>query len=115
MSARIVASGDSAVAVAWVVFAVIVVAAVVIAVVLLRRYGRNRRTLRSEGLGPLSAGALLLGEMADRPNGAQVDEDAPPTTQADVEERLSEISDLHDRGILDDAEYERQRARMLEP
>jgi hypothetical protein len=121
MSARIVASGgDSTVAVLWVVFAVIVVAAVVAAVVVLRRYSQNRQTLRSEGLGPLSAGALLLGELAARPSGAHVadkghDDDAAPSTPADIQERLDEITDLHDRGILDDAEYERQRARMLNP
>lgn len=116
MSARIVASGgDSTVAVLWVVFAVIVVAAVVVAVVVLRRYNQNRQALRGEGLGPLSAGALLLGELADRPSGAHVEQDVPPATPADVAERLSEITDLHDRGILDDAEYERQRARMLNP
>jgi Short C-terminal domain len=116
MSARIVASGgDSTVAALWVVFVVIVVAAIAIAFVVWRRYNQNRHTLRGEGLGPLSAGALLLGELADRPSGAHVLDEAPPTTPADIQERLDEIADLHDRGILDDAEYERQRARMLNP
>ncbi len=118
MSARIVAGGgDSTVAVLWVVFVIIVVVVVVAAVVVWRRYSRNRHVLRGEGLGPLSTGALLLGEMADRPSGAHAEtpEAEAPTTPADVDERLREIADLHDRGILDDAEYERQRARMLNP
>lgn len=120
MSARIVAGGgDSTVAVLWVVFVVIVVVVVAAAVVVWRRYSRNRHTLRGEGLGPLSTGALLLGELADRPSGSHAGspplDEAPPTTAADIDERLREIADLHDRGILDDAEYERQRARMLNP
>ncbi len=119
MSVRIVAGGgDSTEAVLWVVFVIIVIAVVVAAVVVWRRYSQNRHALRGEGLGPLSTGALLLGELADRPSGAHAGtppEDEAPATPADVDERLREIADLHDRGILDDAEYERQRARMLNP
>ena len=120
MSARIVASGgDSTVAVLWVVFVVILVVVVAAGVVVWRRYSQNRHALRGEGLGPLSTGALLLGELADRPSGAHAGtargDEAPRATSADIDERLREITELHDRGILDDAEYERQRARMLNP
>jgi hypothetical protein len=120
MTSRILADGtDATVAVVWVVFVVLLVVIVALGVLALRRYNANKHTLRSEGMGPLSATAQRLGAYADRPAGAG-DEDsdgagAAPTGPADVAERLSEISELHDRGVLDDDEYERQRARMLEP
>ena len=121
MIVRILADGtDTTVAVIWVVFVVLLVALVVVGVVALRRYNANKHTLRSEGMGPLAAAAQRLGQYADRPAhdagpGDGEGDDAPPTGAGDVEARLREITELHDRGILDDDEYERQRARMLEP
>jgi Short C-terminal domain len=136
MTARILADGtDTTVAVIWVVFIVLLVVLVVGGVIALRRYNANKHTLRSEGMGPLGAAAQRLGQYADRPShdpelgnaqsagasspGAQSAdadaEDEPPAGAGDVAERLREITELHDRGILDDDEFERQRARMLEP
>jgi hypothetical protein len=117
---RILADGtDSTVAVVWVVFVVLLVVLVVLGVMALRRYNANKHTLRSEGLGPLGAAAQRLGAYTDRPGRAAepgaTDTDEPPTGPGDVEERLREITELHDRGILDDDEFERQRARMLKP
>lgn len=159
MSARIVADGsDAIVGIVWAVFVVLFIVFVALALVALRRYRANKRTLRSEGLGPVSAAAQRLGEYAERPAGthdggpgggnspatdgetsgmdsvagtrdggasgldsaagtrgreaAGVDSAAGP---GDVTERLREITELHDRGILDDAEFHRQRGRMLEP
>ena len=71
--------------------------------------------------GPLSAAARVLGQLAGRQSGtgrsnaSADDADEPPDSEADVQARLQEITELHDRGVLDDAEFERQRARMLEP
>jgi Short C-terminal domain len=118
MTARILADGtDATVAVVWVVFVVLLVIVIAFGVLALRRYNANKRTLRSEGMGPLAATAQRLGAYADRSAGTkdEAGPDAPPTGPGDVQERLSEITDLHDRGILDDDEFERQRARMLEP
>ena len=121
MAARIVADGsDATVGVIWAVFVVLLVVLVGLGVVALRRYNANKHLLRSEGLGPVSATAQRLGQFADRPagthDGAPVDDgNGPPPAPDDVAQRLQEITDLHDRGILDDAEFERQRARMLEP
>ncbi len=118
MSARILADGtDATVTVIWVVFVVLLVVLVAVGVVALRRYNANKHTLRSEGLGLLGAAAQRLGQYADRPmhETETGDGDEPPSGQRDVEERLREITELHDRGILDDDEFERQRARMLEP
>jgi putative oligomerization/nucleic acid binding protein len=119
MTPHILADGtDSTVAVIWVVFVVLLVVLVVLGVVALRRYNANKQTLRSEGLGPLGAAAQRLGALADRPANADEPSDAndePPTGPDDVEQRLREITELHDRGILDDDEFQRQRARMLEP
>jgi hypothetical protein len=124
MTARILADGtDTTVAVIWVVFVVLLVVLVGVGVVALRRYNANKHILRSEGMGPLAAAAQRLGQYADRPahNGDPHDtdpgdgDDEPPAGPSDVEARLREITELHDRGILDDDEYERQRARMLEP
>jgi hypothetical protein len=124
MTARILADGtDTTVAVIWVVFVVLLVLLVVGGVVALRRYNANKRTLRSEGMGPLAAAAQRLGQYADRPSHgpgpagsrSAAAQDEPPAGPGDVEERLREITELHDRGILDDDEFQRQRARMLEP
>ncbi len=119
MTAHILADGtDSTVAVVWVGFVVLLVVLVALGVVALRRYNANKHTLRSEGLGPLGAAAQRLGAYADRPANDHEPvgaDDEPPTEPSDVEERLREITELHDRGILDDDEFEHQRARMLEP
>ena len=118
MRLGILADGtDATVAVIWVVFVVLLVVLAAVGVVALRRYNANKHTLRSEGLGPLGAVAQRLGQYADRPAQAEPGDvgDEPPTGPDDVDERLREITELHDRGILDDDEYERQRARMLEP
>lgn len=121
VTARIVADGsDATVGIVWAVFVVLLVGLVVLGVLALRRFNANRTTLRSEGLGPLSATAQRLGQYADRRPGSSdpepvADPDEPPTSPADVAQRLDEITDLHDRGILDDGEYRRQRGRMLDP
>ncbi len=122
MTARFVADGaDATVGIIWAVFVVLVVVIVVVAVLAWRRYNRDKHTLRAEGLGPLSSAARILGQMASRqpgtvsPSAGAGDADEPPTSAADVQERLREITELHDRGVLDGAEFERQRARMLKP
>ncbi len=119
MTARILADGtDATVTVVWVVFVVLLVVLVAVGLVALRRYNANKHTLRSEGLGPLGAAAQRLGQYADRPAHQSVppeDGDEPPSGPGDVEQRLAEITELHDQGILDDDEFERQRSRMLEP
>ena len=121
MAARIVADGsDATVGIIWALFVVLLIALIAVGLIALRRYNANKQTLRSEGLGPVSATAQRLGALADRPTGTHAgghsgDIGQPPGDTGDVGERLREITDLHDRGILDDAEFDRQRARMLEP
>jgi hypothetical protein len=122
MTARFTADGtDATVGIIWAVFIVLVVVIVVVGILAWRRYNRDKHILRAEGLGPLSAAARVLGQLAGRRPGtgeptALVDAaDEPPGSAADVQARLREITELHDQGVLDDAEFERQRARMLKP
>ena len=38
---------------------------------------------------------------------------SPPATEDDPLDRLSKLADLHDRGVLTDAEFEAQKHKLL--
>jgi len=41
--------------------------------------------------------------------------DRPPVSPEPVDPRLDWLADLHDRGVLSDAQYAAEKARILEP
>jgi len=81
--------------------AVLVVAVVVLAVTIAVR---NRKVLREGGLDPLAAGAQIATRLSRGPF-------ATPTQS--LAERLSELDDLHARGMITDAEHSAARAASL--
>ena len=65
---------------------------------------RSRRVLRENGLDPLAAGAQLAARLSRGPLAT------PPQTLA---QRLSELDDLHRRGMITEGEYSAARTAAL--
>ncbi len=86
----------------FVVVAVIFVAIVVLGVTIALR---SRRVLRDSGLDPLAAGAQIAARISRGPLATPVQS---------MEQRLSELDDLHRRGLITDAEHDAARRTALE-
>lgn len=84
------------------VFALFVVAVVALMVTTALR---SRKVLRDNGLDPLAAGAQIAARLSQGPLAT------PPQTLA---QRLSELDDLHGRGMITEAEYSAARTAALE-
>ena len=69
---------------------------------------RNRRVLKDAGLDPLTAQAQLAVRFA------QSGMLAPSVPTQTLEQRLSELSDLHTRGVISDEELAAARAKALQ-
>ena len=63
--------------------------------------------LRSGGLNPVVAREQLEAKL----NRSQLA--APPEAKKSVEQRLDELADLHERGVISDAELATARARVI--
>jgi hypothetical protein len=63
--------------------------------------------LRSGGLNPLIAREQLEAKL----NQSQLT--APPAEEKSIEQRLAELDDLHERGVISDAELAAARAKVI--
>jgi hypothetical protein len=98
-------SGIPGLFIAFFVFmAIVAVLGIAISVTLsVRRF----LVLRSGGLNPLTAREQL----AARLNKSQLM--APAAAEKSIEQRLAELEDLHDRGVISDAELAAARAKVI--
>ena len=67
-------------------------------------FARSRRVLRDSGLDPLTARAQIAARVARGPLAAPAQS---------LEQRLSELDDLHRRGMITEAEYSAARTAAL--
>jgi hypothetical protein len=85
----------------FVVVAVLIVAIVGLGVTIALR---SRRVLRDSGLDPLAAGAQMVARISRGPLA---------TPAQSLEQRLSELDDLHRRGLITAAEHDAARTAAL--
>jgi hypothetical protein len=64
--------------------------------------------LRSGGLNPFVAKEQLEARLNER-----LQERPPESTERSIEQRLAEIEDLHERGVISDAELTAARAKII--
>jgi hypothetical protein len=83
-------------------FVALIILAVV--VVIVRSAIRSRQVLRDSGLDPLAAHAQIAARMARGPLATAV---------KGLEQRLTELDDLHRRGVITDAEHAAARRAAL--
>lgn len=69
---------------------------------------KNRRVLKDAGIDPLTAQAQLAVPLA---NSRLL---APKDAEQSLEQRLTELADLHSRGVISDTELATARAKALE-
>ncbi len=87
-----------------VVFGLAAAFILVVAVVIVVGLTRSRKVLRDSGLDPLAAPAQVAARLAQGPLAAPV---------RSLEQRLTELDDLHRRGVISDAEHEAGRRAAL--
>jgi hypothetical protein len=87
-----------------IVLAVILVLFLVTVVGIVISVARSRRVLRDNGLDPLAARAQIAARIARGPLAAPAQ---------NLEQRLSELDDLHRRGVITDAEHSVARRAAL--
>src|SRR3978361_1466473 len=85
-------------------FAIVALGFVLVVTFIVTTAIRSRRVLRANGLDPLAAGAQIAARMSRGPLA---------TPAQSLEQRLSELDDLHRRGVITDAEYEAARTAAL--
>jgi type II secretory pathway pseudopilin PulG len=87
-----------------VLFVLVVVMFVAVVLVIAVSASRSRRVLKDAGLDPMAAEAQLA---------AQASQSGLLAPSRTLEERLRELDDLHDRGVISDEERATTRARLL--
>ena len=85
-------------------FGVFAVLFVTIVVLVVRTAVRSRRVLRDAGFDPLAAQAQIAARLAGGPLG---------TRATSLEQRLTELDDLHRRGLISGEEHEAGRRAAL--
>jgi uncharacterized membrane protein YhdT len=88
-----------------VMFVVVPVLFVAIVILAVTSAVRSRKVLRDNGLDPLAAGAQIAARLSRGPLA---------TAPRSLEQRLSELDDLHRRGLISSAEHEAARAAALD-
>ncbi len=74
------------------------------------RYARRFSVLRSGGLNPF----IAREQLESRLNQSQMmSPPAQPAAEKSIEQRLAELEDLHDRGVISDAELAAGRAKTI--
>src|SRR6476646_4370246 len=87
-----------------IVIAVIAVFFLAVVVMIGISIARNRRVLRDSGLDPLAARAQIAARLSQ----------VPLTSPAkSLEQRLSELDDLHRRGVITESEHRAARTAAL--
>lgn len=69
---------------------------------------RNRRVLREAGIDPMTAGAQLTARLIRGSAAAQ------PAVQPSAVDRLAELDDLRNRGLITSEEYAARRGRIID-
>jgi hypothetical protein len=87
-----------------VAFAVVALLIVAVGVMVVTGALRSRRVLRDSGLDPLSVPAQIAVRLAQGPAAAPA---------KSLEQRLTELDDLHRRGVISDAEHAAARGAAL--